>query len=105
MSDTEAEVRDDYRQEDRDDRGERESDRSRESVQTTTVVTRSKDEGLRNELRVRMRNSTWTLSGWKACVVETVSLGLMVAGAIFVGMHGREVASSIGSSVSGLVRR
>jgi len=80
-------------------------DASKKGVQRTTVLTQSKNDGLRNELSFTMRNSTWTISGWKACALETVSVGLMVAGLVLVGMHGREVASSVGSVVTGVIKR
>lgn len=81
------------------------SSKSRESTQTTMVVTQPKEGGVRNELSLRLRDTSWTISGWKACAVETLSLGLMVAGIIFVGMHGRDAVSSIGSAVSGAMKK
>jgi hypothetical protein len=67
------------------------------SVHTTTVLTQSKNDCLRNEVSFRMRNKSWTINGWRACVFETISIGLMLAGIVFVGTHGRDLVSSVAS--------
>lgn len=64
----------------------------------TTIVTVPKDEGLRNELTARFRDTSISVKGWKACLLETAALGLMAAGAYFVVTSGPEAARSVGKS-------
>ena len=70
-----------------------------------TVVTVPRTEVLRNEISFRLRDTTISVRGWKACALETVSIGLMIAGGFFLVMHGPDTVRSVGSAISNSIKR
>jgi hypothetical protein len=75
------------------------------ALEPDTVVSVEDNKGLRNEVSFRLRDITVSVSGWKACVFETVSIGLMVAGTFFLAMHGGDAVRSVGSVVAKSIKR
>lgn len=79
------------------------SENIHESKINTTVITQSKTDGVRNEIWMKMRNTEYGIKGWKACAVETVGAGLMLAGIFFIALHGKEAANSVKTFVSNTI--
>lgn len=75
---------------------------------TTIVSTVPKGKSIRNELSVSIRDNTYTVSGWKACLVETAAIGLMAAGVMFLlgkAPSVESMTSTVSSTMSGLFSR
>jgi len=90
--------------ENKDNRDEVDDIKTDSSIETV-LVTQSKNEGVRNELSLKLRDTNVSVRGWKACAVETIGVGLMIAGLFFVSMHGKDVAKSLGSVLTKSINR
>ncbi len=54
---------------------------------TKVVATHPKVAPSSNEITVRMRSTQVTVSGWRACAVETIAIGLGVCGVLFIAQN------------------
>lgn len=71
-----------------------------QSQHQTIVLTQSKEQGIRNEVCLKMRNTEFSVSGWKACALEFVVIGLAVSGTYFLAKNAPDTCKSVFESAS-----
>lgn len=59
---------------------------SPENQHNTTVITKKK-ECIYNKLSVKFWGRTYSISGWRAYVMETVAVGVVIGSMVLVGSH------------------
>lgn len=82
-----------------DEYSEEKEDQSETQTETETiVVTQTKDREIKNKLTIKLgENTTYSVSGWKACMTETIVIGLMLGGAILMVSHAGETLGNTNS--------